>query len=56
MNDYGVSAGEFAMEREAFARFREAACEAGIQFEAHALEFALEVMVVNVEGVKSHDD
>lgn len=56
MNDYGVSAGDFAMERQAFARFREAAREAGVEFEAHPLEFDTEVTVVNVEGVKSHDD
>ena len=51
---YGYSLGEFAMESEAFARFRAAADEAGIRFEASNEDFGPELTVVNVEGVKQH--
>ena len=53
---YGYSLGEFAMESEAFARFRAAADEADIRFEASNDDFGPELTVVNVEGVKRHPD
>lgn len=56
MDDYGYSRGEFAMEREAFGRFRDAANEAGIRFDTEAIDFCPELTLVNVEGVKRHDD
>ncbi len=56
MDDYGYSLGEFAMEREAFGKFRIAANEAGIRFETEAVDFCAELTLVNVEGVKRHDD
>lgn len=56
MNDYGYSLGEFAMEKRAFARFRDAARESGIQSEAHPFEWDPDLTVVNVQGVKEHDD
>ena len=56
MDDYGCSLGEFAMEREAFERFRNAANEAGIRFDPSNDDFGPELTVVNVEGVNIHDD
>ncbi len=56
MDDYGYSLGEFAMEKEAFARFRAAASEAGFRFETSNDDFGPELTVVNVEGVKRHSD
>jgi len=56
MNDYGYSFGEFAMEREAFARFRAAASEAGIRVKTGVIDFCPELTLVNVEGVKRHND
>jgi len=56
MDDYGCSFGEFAMEKEAFARFRAAASEAGIRLKTGVIDFCPELMLVNVEGVKRHSD
>ena len=57
MDDYGASLGEFAMEKEAFERFRLAATEAGIRFEAKTDSYDPELFVVTVEGVRRrHDD
>ena len=56
MSDDGCSVGEFAMEKEAFNRFRDAATEAGILFETETDPFDLELIVVTVEGVQMQDD
>ena len=56
MDDYGYSLGEFAMEREAFARFRAAANEAGIRFDTSTVDFCPDLTLVNVEGVKNYSD
>ncbi len=56
MDDYGSSFGEFAMEKEAFARFRAAASDAGIRFDANAVDFCPDLTLVNVEGVKRLSD
>ena len=56
MDDYGYSLGEFAMEREAFERFRNAANEAGIRFDSSNDDFGPELTVINAEGVNIHDD
>lgn len=57
MDDYGASLGEFAMEKGAFERFRAAATEAGIDFEAKPNSYDPELFVVTVEGVRwRHDD
>ena len=55
-NDYGYSGGEFAMESAAYARFCDAARQAGLQFKAHPFGFDLELTVVRVEGVHTRDD
>ena len=56
MDDFGCSMGEFAMEKAAFERFRDAANAAGVRFEAELFDYDDDLMVVNVEGVKIHDD
>jgi len=56
MDDYGCSLGEFAMERDALARFRAAASEAGIRYEIGTIEFCPDLAIVNVEGVKIQDE
>jgi hypothetical protein len=56
MDDFGSSFGEFAMETNAFARFRAAANEAGIKFECRAVDGSTDVTLVNVEDVKRHED
>ncbi len=56
MDDYGSSLGEFAMEKEAFARFRAAASEAGIRFDTNAVDFCPDLTLVNMDGVKRHSD
>ena len=56
MDDYGYSLGEYAMEREAFARFRAAANEAGVKYQASQVDFGPELTVVEVEGVKVHKE
>ena len=44
------------MESESFARFRAAADETDIRFEASNDDFGPGLTVVNVEGVKRHPD
>ena len=56
MSDYGGSVGEFAMEKEAFNRFRDAATEAGVVFETETDPFDPELIMVTVEGVQMRDD
>jgi hypothetical protein len=56
MEDYGYSFGEFAMEAQAFARFRTAAREANVRFESAPVDFCPDLTLVNVEGVQRHDD
>ena len=50
MDDFECSFGEFAMERQAFARFRAAANEAGVRFESGAVDGCPDLTLVNVEG------
>lgn len=56
MDDFGYSLGEFAMEKQAFEKFRTAADAAGIRFQADAVDFSAELTLINVEGVKRHLD
>ena len=56
MDDFGYSLGEFAMENQAFEKFRAAAYAAGIGFQAGPVDFSPELTLVNVEGVKRHLD
>ena len=52
MNDYGCSLGEFAMEREAFARFCAAARQAGVSFQTRGIDGLDDLTLVNVDGVR----
>jgi len=56
MSDFGYSLGECAMEKQAFERFRAVAAAAGIRFEASTVDFSPDLTLVNVEGVKRHED
>ncbi len=56
MRDYGVSSGEYAMERSAFLRFRVAAEDSGIKFSAKPYEEDDSLLVVEIEGVAFADD
>ena len=53
MDDYGCSLGEFAMEREAFGAFREAANGAGIRFATEPVDFCPELTLVNVKALRA---
>ena len=56
MDDFGYSFGEFTMETRAFARFRTAATEAGVEYESSVVDGCPDLTRVNVEGVKRHPD
>jgi hypothetical protein len=56
MADFGSSCGEFAMEQSAFERFRAAADQAGIHYDAEPGDGSPDFMLVNVHGVKFQDD
>lgn len=49
LRDYGCSSGEYAMEAEAFARFRSLAEEHNVSFESEAYEGDDSLMVVEIE-------
>ena len=56
MDDFGYSSGEFAMELNAFGRFRAAANAAGIRYDNGSVEGCHDLMLVHVMGVKQHPD
>ena len=49
LRDFGCSGGEYAMEADAFARFRAMAEEHGVSFEAAAYDGDDSLMVVEIE-------
>jgi len=49
LRDYGCSGGEYAMEADAFARFRTLAQEHGVSFEAEAYDGDDSLMVVEID-------
>jgi len=51
MADYGASNGEYAMERDAFSRFRAVAEANGVGFSAEPYDGDDSLMVVQVDGV-----
>jgi len=55
MNDFGSSGGEFAMESEAFRRFRAVAAANDVRFEAIPFDGDESLMVVEVEGARYPD-
>ncbi len=56
MKDYGASCGEYAMEREAFLRFKSVAELNGIQFRAEPYDGDEGLLVVAIDGVVRGDD
>ncbi len=49
LRDFGCSGGQYAMEADAFARFRKLALEHGVSFEAEAYDGDDSLMVVEIE-------
>lgn len=57
MADFGCSLGEFAMEKNAFQRFRDAAHRADVHYDFEPIDdCSPECLLVNVHGVKRLDD
>ncbi len=56
MRDYGGSCGEYAMEREAFLRFRKTAELNGIHFRCGPYDGDDSLLVVEIDGVARADD
>ena len=54
MDDYGSSLGEFAMEKEALARFRAAASD-GVEFKTRSIDGLPELTLLNVKGTRADD-
>ena len=55
MKDFGGSCGEYAMEREAFLRFKSVAERDGIEFTAEPYAGDDELLVVDIDGVSMAD-
>ncbi len=56
MADYGASLGKYAMESEAFARFKTIADRNNVQYVAHPYEGDDSLLVVEIDGVSRLDD
>ncbi len=56
MGDFGASCGDYAMEKEAFDRFKAVADQEKIHFIAKKENSDIPVIIVEVEGVKISDD
>ena len=56
MSDYGASLGEYAMEAEAFARFKAIADQNNVQFNAQPYDGDDSLLVVEIDGVSRLDD
>ncbi len=56
MADYGASLGEYAMEAEAFGRFKAIAAQNGVQFIAQPYDGDEALLVVEIDGVSKLDD
>lgn len=56
MSDYGASLGNYAMEAEAFARFKAIADRRGVSFDAQPYDGDDLFMVVEIDGVARLDD
>ncbi len=56
MKDYGGTCGEYAMEREAFSRFKQIADLNGVEFTAEPYDGDNEFLVVEIDGVSMDDD
>jgi hypothetical protein len=56
MNDFGCSSGSYAMERDAFERFKQCAEPNKITFETESYDGDDTLLVVEIDGVARHDD
>ena len=56
MDDFGASCGDYAMEKEAFDRFKDVAEEKDIRFSVYEEDCDVPLMIVAVEGVRILDD
>jgi hypothetical protein len=56
MADYGASCGEYAMEPEAYSRFKRVAKLNGVPFDAEPFDGDDTLMVVDIDGVAMPDD
>jgi len=56
MDDFGVSCGDYAMEKEAFYRFKAVAEKEDIHFSVNEEDCDVPLMIVAVEGVRISDD
>ena len=56
MKDYGGSCGEYAMERDAFSRFKRIADLNDVEFTAEPFDGDDEFLVVEIDGVAMDDD
>ncbi len=56
MADYGASLGEYAMEAEAFSRFKAIAAQNGVHFNAQPYDGDETLLVVEIDGVSKLDD
>ncbi|MFH2060732.1 MAG: hypothetical protein ABIJ59_17790 [Pseudomonadota bacterium] len=56
MDDFGCSCGDYAMEKEAFDKFKAIAEKDNIRFTAKKEDTDIPLMIVKVEGVNLSDD
>ena len=56
MDDFGASCGDYAMEKEAFHRFKSVAEKEYIRFSVNEEDCDVPLMIVEVEGVRISDD
>ncbi len=56
MRDYGCSSGEYAMQRDAFVRFQQVAELNAISFRSEPFDGDDSLLVVEIDGVRRHDD
>ncbi len=56
MDDFGASCGDYAMEKEAFDRFKAVADKENIHFIAKEENSDIPLIIVEVEGVRISDD
>ena len=56
MDDFGASCGDYAMEKEAFDRFKVVAEKENIRFRVNEEDPDIPLTIVEVEGVRMSDD
>jgi hypothetical protein len=56
MDDFGASCGDYAMEKQAFDRFKAVADKENIRFSVNEEDCDVPLMIVEVKGVKISDE